>query len=76
MGKNGAGRRGKCGQGLYSREELILSFAAWNSLQNHLLTSCNIMVMLYNFHLWHKVPAKAGALEYLTDSFRYAVYHH
>lgn len=25
------------------------SFAAWNSLNNHLLTLCNIMIMFYNF---------------------------
>lgn len=47
-----------CGQGLYGREELILSFPAWNSLQVHLLTSSNIMVMCCNFHRWHKVASK------------------
>lgn len=45
------GRRNKCGQDLHSWEELILSFTAWNSLQNHLLTSCSIMVMLTIFFL-------------------------
>lgn len=64
-----AGRTGRgCGQGLYSREELILSFPAWNSLQVHLLTSSNIMVMCCNFHRWHKVASKYR-MSFQTQAF-------
>lgn len=49
MGEPPWGGRGKCGQGSCSREELILSSAAWNPSANHLLSSCNIMLMLLQF---------------------------
>lgn len=39
-----------------------LAFAAWNSLQLHLLDSCCIMVIWCSSHLWHKVPAKTGLI--------------